>query len=351
MGMLYMDGFEFRGNDGNFDRWGWEAYGGYWLSKTTGRGAVGLCAQLERNYYARKNVAPASNTIIFCFGYYVVTALEDREICAFREGATDHVTVGMDASGNLIAKRGSWSGGTTLGTSSGATLTTGAWHWVEVKMTLDDSTGAVEIRLNDTQILNLTSVDTNNGTSPGAIDNLGIGSSGYGGTNNHLFDDVVMLDDTGSDLNTFLTSAATIVQFAPTADGDYDDFTPSSGADNYATVDEGGWLGDYNASATVGHTDTMEIGSVAAGVTGIKAVKVSQLAQLDGAGSRGLSPVICNGSGSPGDVLVGDEQTLTSSQVGFSHIFTVDPATGSPGSPWTVSDFNAHCQIGYRITS
>src|SRR5262249_17512380 len=72
----------------------------------------------------------------------------------------------------VSARRGSASG-TVLGMSSAA-LVTGAWQYVEPFVKIDPTAGAVQIRLNGTEVLNLSGVNTR-ATANSSADTLVIG--------------------------------------------------------------------------------------------------------------------------------------------------------------------------------
>jgi hypothetical protein len=63
------------------------------------------------------------------------------------EGATEHVSLRGDGTGKLTLTRN----GTVLGTSTNS-ITPGVWYWVEMKVTVHDSTGVAELRVDGSEI-------------------------------------------------------------------------------------------------------------------------------------------------------------------------------------------------------
>jgi hypothetical protein len=86
------------------------------------------------------------------------------EICRLRSASGDQVIVGVNASRQLIACRGSIS--TVLGTSA-ETLSTGIWHYLEIEAAIDDASGIIAVWLDGVKVIDLSGVDTKQQTEAG----------------------------------------------------------------------------------------------------------------------------------------------------------------------------------------
>jgi hypothetical protein len=133
------------------------------------------------------------------------------------------------SSGLLVFRRGS----TRLATSVIA-LRPDRWYYIELKMTIHDTTGSAVLKINGAQQFSISGVDTKVGSVTTAQ------GFRYWGTINvnaaYTYDDLYICDTTGSANNDFLGSIR-VDSILPNAAGDATQWTPSAGA-NYATMDE-----------------------------------------------------------------------------------------------------------------
>lgn len=121
--------------------------------------------------------------------------------------------------------------GALLGTTSGAGITAGGWHYVEIRTYCHNSSGTIDVQVDGSNYLSLSGIDTRINTVLYNAFRLVGPSSGY-----VQFDDLYYLDDSGSKNNSML-GVQQVITLYPNAAGDDDDFTPSSG-NNYECVDE-----------------------------------------------------------------------------------------------------------------
>ena len=130
-----------------------------------------------------------------------------------------HITIGVGTTGAISVFRGSQTG-TLLGTTATPVITASAWHHIEVKVTINDTTGSVEVRVNGVTKLSLTGVDTCASANV-AYAQIGFANNVSAGQYQRAFDmkDLVVWDTTGSQNNDFLGSVSVFNLFT---DGDRD---------------------------------------------------------------------------------------------------------------------------------
>jgi hypothetical protein len=126
----------------------------------------------------------------------------------------------------------------------------------------------------------------------------------------------------------------------PTADTADADWTPSTGVDHYATVDEATVNGDagYIASGTVGDLDLYDVSDLGVMPDSIQAVQVTLCARKDDAASREVRCKVKSGAATAD----GAAHALTASYVYYRDVFETDPDTSAA---WTAGGVNA-VQIG-----
>jgi hypothetical protein len=347
MAILFMEGFDgykdgtaFRG-DGRISLTGTADSFYFFL---TGRNGSGQC--LETNGTSIEflaNISGASDTVWIQFAMKlesgVLTSTEEL-IWIYDTNGTITSGIYLTATGEIEVKQGT---GTTVGTSSGAGVTVGSWHFYEFKIKLNASTGTVLVKVDGTEVLNLSGVDTiNGGTSPSKVrfhhnDDIGSGDI--------LWDDMVIGDDsTGSpgDVQTDLLGDCSVEMLLPDGAGNYTQFTPSTGS-NYQNVDDVPSSDSdttYNSSSTAGHKDSFTCGNLTGAAGTIYAVQVTSIAKRESGGGRLMRELIRSNS---------VDATGASRYVpaGYTHkqaLFEKDPS----GADWTVSTVNS-MEIGYEL--
>jgi hypothetical protein len=148
-----------------------------------------------------------------------------EEICRLMSASGDQVIVGVNGSRQLIACRGSLS--TVLGTSI-ETLGIGIWHYIETEAVIDDASGLIGVWLDGVQVIDLSSVDTRQQVEAG-VDRIRFQLNGLNQFSSPTVDDVYVTD---SAARLGESRVAVLYPDADTADADW---TPSAGADHYAS--------------------------------------------------------------------------------------------------------------------
>lgn len=236
-------------------------------------------------------------------------------------------------------------GSTVLATYSGSAFTTNAWHYVEFYVKVHTTTGEIQVRLDEVDIISLTTgLNTaNNGTNDADV--MGWAKDA-GGTQEHI-DDIYICDDTSAINNSFRGDSQ-IEGILPTTDGAITQWTTSTGTNHAALVDDAANSPndtDYNSDGTVGNEDLYNYGNLAVTTGTIYGVMVVSDARLDVAGTRGFK---ANFRESGGTRYQGAEHTVNSTSVSeFTHIWEQNPDTATD---WTNSDID-NGQFGVYLST
>ncbi len=344
MALLFLDGFESYNNQTDT--------GLQWVNVSGAPGSISAATSrtgsrsLNPGSGAMETrVLPVSGaTGVGGFAYNTTALTTARELIAFTEGTTIHLTLYLTTAGALAVYRGRFSGGTLLGTSAAGVIASNTWHYIEFKALIDNATGTYEVKVDETSVLSGTGADTQNaGTS--TWDRLTLlGTAGV----NQFFDDLYVCDGSGAANNDFLGNCQVEVlrpQTDAVAAGTNAGFTPSTGTDHGALVDETTPNSDtdYNSGTAVGQKDTYNYPSVSLSGT-IKGVKVAPFVKKTDAGPRTICTVV-RSSGTDYD-----HATAISPATSYqfeSQIWETDPATAAA---WNSAGINA-AEFGLKVVS
>jgi hypothetical protein len=218
-----------------------------------------------------------------------------------------------------------------------------AWQYVEFKFTFNATTGEIVVRVNGVEVLNETGLDLDSfgSTTVDQIQFYGAEGTAASNTNEQWFIDDIYIDDSQ------FQGPIKIEGLLPTAEGATIDFTPNTGTDNSANVDDNPRDDDttYNDSAdTPSNKDlftTEDLSNITGGIIG---VQVTSIAKLDSAGSIGLQSIVAEGTPTQGTGSV-VEITSTTDYFAVQHIFETNPDTASA---WSAAEVDG-MEIGYEI--
>jgi hypothetical protein len=239
----------------------------------------------------------------------------------------------LTASGSIEVRLGS-----TIATQNGTLLTTIAsgviaqntWHFVAVRIRPHDTTGQLEIAVDGVSIANLTGIDTLNSTASTARSFSFATATGSSLVTR--LDDFMIGDSTGSSM-TGLPVPHKIEALRPTSDIAAG-FTRSTGADNYALVDEVPVSSSDFVSSNVpttadiyGLADRTHTGTVLAVV-----------ANVVGRNSDGGGASVKVGVKRSGSQDQSSAKALAASETHVQHVSHVDPSTGVA---YTTANVNA----------
>ena len=228
---------------------------------------------------------------------------------------------------------------TILGQTTDPVLTIDNWHYIEVKVVVHDTAGSYEIRVDGVTVLSDTNVDTR-----GIDEDSEIVQFRPQVVDQEL-DDIYICDTDGTTNNDFLGQVV-IEGILPSSDGDSSDWTPASGTDNYAMVDDTPTDDDtsYVENNIQGDEDLYDYGNLSTITTEpILGLQVNTDVRMNEfPGDIDLHQPVKSGTttsdGAATNIAMDDYEVAT-------RILETDPDTSSA---WTVSGVNG-TQFGIKV--
>lgn len=267
-------------------------------------------------------------------------------------GGKDQTYFQINPDGSITAVRGNnaqtspgviQGGVTGLGTTS-VPLTMSVYTYVEFKVLLHASAGTVQVKFNGTTVLNLTGQNTAGSIGSAVWNGFFFAPQGSAGASGTIdFDDLCVLDGTGSaPWNDFLGDLRVDSRFS-TAPGANTGFTPSTGA-NWQNVDDAAPNDDtdFNSTATVGLTDTFVVQDAPVVGSAILGIQHNLSVRKLDAGAGTIAPIVRHG---------GVDNVGAGLNPSIAYAFLTQTVQANPGTglQWTEADFNA-AEFGYRKT-
>lgn len=250
-------------------------------------------------------------------------------ILDWSDGATVQALVRLNGVGQLELCRGT---GTVLATST-IGLGFNTTYYVEWLLTIHPSAGVSTVRVDGVPVVSVTGVSTQGGGT--ALANrlrIGCYDTIVGLTNMDVDDCYVCTNQT-----TFLGDCR-VDSLAPSGDGTYQAWTPSTGTAHYALVDEAVPNGDtdYLSNATPGARESHHFPALPSMPNPqIRGVQHALCARKDDAGTRQLRSLLVSGA----TIQVGSAlHTMALTYVSYQELYETDPQTGVA---WTVPGVNA----------
>ena len=333
MTLLWIDGFDHYTTAQFVDK-------GYTINGASitanGRFGGGSAYTFISSYYFKKNFGVNKSTIYTGIAIKKITAGNPAYsatyplIFFYDESGVVQVRVHITAGFELSAYNGA---GTLLGTSASSVVPDQTWFHLEVKVTVSDTVGVVEINVDGTQVLNLTSKDTKYGSD--YIRSIQFGTI-Y--SSKYTYWDDFYIDDAQFHGN------CEVKTFMPDADGNSSDFTRSGGSNDYECVDENpsNEETDYISSGTANHKSIF--GITTGSLSTVKGIQVNTHCRIEEAGSREITPIVR----SNGTDYSGTETDNIDATYGFkSEVFEDDP---DDSNPWTQTKLEA-AEFGLEITT
>lgn len=260
MAALWMDGFEIDFADDTAGIWTAVvksstptlSYQG--SLKRTGGGALRcLSSTKAKNIYLSQTLASTYTEVYGGFGFRwaSTTALDEGHagsgvtmLALLSSGGSAQLSMTLDQSTNALRiYRGTPNDNVLLGSSSAA-VTTDAWHYIEFHFLISDTVGVVQLKIDSTLVLDLSSQDTNVANTDIKTVQFGIPPAGGtpatnagGGACDFYYDDFIINDTTGTVSNSWPNGAG-IEKLVPNADGNYTAWTSTGGAVDYTEVDD-----------------------------------------------------------------------------------------------------------------
>ena len=312
-----------------------------------GRTGIQRLATNASGFGASKNT-PALATYITGFAMMQTgTVTSPYQFCVIKEGTTAHLIFQYSvSSGILEVFRGSTS--FLLGSVS-VSIPKNIWIYVEIRATIHDTLGAIEIRLNgsSTSVLSLTNIDTRN-AGTGVITAINLGSLNGSSQSFTKYDDWYICDMTGTINNDFLGDVR-VNTLIPNGDGALTQLTttfPATPTTHFDKVDD--ILHDGDATYNEGSVDnaidlfTLDDLPVFGAPTTIHGIQTQIVAKKLHAGAKSLQERLRVDTTD----FTGTSQALSTSYTALLQTREINPVTGVK---FTESDINTAIQVGYEV--
>lgn len=277
--------------------------------------------------------------------YVTNTPVSDEKMCLgqFRSAAnTPLVSFVLSTTGSIQIRQG-LATGTVLAESGPLAFLPSSWQHVGMMAHMNGAASSAEVRVNGVVVASVSGV--NLGSDNIAQFAIGQTQNGIHGTGDWFCDDLRTGDDQGGINDDFMGDRRVITQF-PDADGLHQDFTPLSGSDAYAMVDETAPDGDvsYIDGADVGDLCQMGFPDLPAEVVAINGVAFATYARKTDVGDASITVNVVAGVASPQAREVGAEHVLN---VTYNYlplqVFDQDPDAEAPWTPAAVN--NSYVEI------
>jgi len=259
-------------------------------------------------------------------------------MCQLSDVSSAQIALRVNADGSISVCRGIAQSGTVIGTSSLA-ISENIWHYIEWKSTINNSTGTSEVRIDNISVLSLTAQDTQS-TANATANSIKFGADYSKAAD---YDDLVICDGAGGSFDDFVGDV-TIKACMPDADSATVDWTPSTGSDHYALVDEvPPSATDYVSSGTADQIDEYSFANTGYTSATVKAVVVSVVASKSDAGVRTMAIMAHSGATDS----AGDEISPSTSALYYQRMLTTDPNTSAA---WSLSAAET-AEFGVKVVS
>lgn len=346
MTLLFMDGFDHYATADITKKWT-SASGSPVISAAAGRRGGGALLAPNNTTIAQNITKTFAASASFVLGFsFKATALPSSvsPIARLLDAGTAQCDLRLNTDGTLSVTRN----GTALtnGTSSNS-ISTGTDYYIEWKVTISDSIAAssCKVRVNGVDWITVaTGQDTKN-TANASANQFSLGTTvNLSSSVAFTFDDFYLCDQSGSTNNDFLGDVRVDTLY-PTSDGNYSQFTPSTGTTHYTLVDESTPnTTDYNDGVNVGDRDSYGMGNLAALTSQtVYGVQVNAAILKDDAGSKSAATFV-RSSTTDGD---GASVALGTSQSYISQVFETNP---NGAVAWTETTVNA-MEAGVKVTA
>lgn len=223
-------------------------------------------------------------------------------------------------------------GATTIATGT-TELDFGVWYYVELQVTVRDGTdGVYELRIDEVTEFSGSMVNLANTGADGA-DVFMFSSS----STNALWDDIYILDDQGGQNDDFLGDSA-VRGILPTAEGNENDWVPSTGTNNAALVDDTATSAndaDYVTGVNATDRDLYAYANITGLLNGpIAGIMVTSDMRMETTGTATVKVLVRQG----GVNFDGDTHTVNGTPVrGYTQVIENSP---DDGLPWEVADID-----------
>lgn len=224
-------------------------------------------------------------------------------------------------------------GATVIGTSV-KNINFNEWYYLELKTVFNNTTGSIELRINDEVWITSTNVNTDR-ANVGLSNQFQIVGPSSLASGYYYADDVYVCDGSGSTNNDFLGDSAIYVM-RPDGDSSPLQWTPSTGSTHYNLVSKAAFnTTTYVSDSTPGNRDQYTVENLAFTPIAIHAVAYHVIADKDEAGARGIKLYVDSGAS---EALSSQFYLSQDTPLDWQYIVETDPATGVA---WTKAGVDA----------
>jgi hypothetical protein len=353
MALLFFDGFSHYDVFDYAKKWGSAGISvPDGISLTGGRNGGG-CAPLVYSFdYLRRGVS-SPTTLIAGFALKIdalpstaVTIVETNSSTAYPNARQVGVQLNTDGTISLHNSAGTQLAG---GLSTFA-IEPGEWCFFECKFVYSTTVGEAVVRVDRTEIINITGVSTLHGvgTYPTRIEVTNGSNYAYGGGILIEICDFYLCDGAGTDCNDFLGDVCVDYKF-PISDGTPLQFTTSAGSDHFELVnDQVSSLTNYVTDSTAGHRENFAIGAFdALESTTIFGVQVTARVYTDTSTRTVGVAAVSNGTTVDGTAVSVGTAANPDQSTAVMKVFEKDP---DGNIDWTLAALNA-AQFGVKTVT
>lgn len=266
-------------------------------------------------------------------GAYRPASVTANLLADVQDATVTHLSFVLLANGAIEIRRGT-STGTLLATSAAGILVAATYSYLEFSFTINDTTGAAEVKQNGVSVVSVSGADTRNaGTSAATTLRYGFTVSASDWTD-------LYYNQSGywGDIR--------VEMLKPNGNGNSSQWTGSDGnsTDNYLLVDDQTPNDDtdYVTDGTVGHKDTYAMENLVSTSGTVQGVQAVCRVRKDDAGTRSIVTVMR---------LSGTEADSGVVTVNTTYGYARDVRTTKPGGgAWSISDVNSS-EMGPKVNA
>jgi hypothetical protein len=256
--------------------------------------------------------------------------------------------IGRGSAGEGIDGTSPNSGPTTVLWQDTTVQPSDTWMFLEMHVFVHDTAGTITFKKNEIVLFTATGLDTKNGSSD-LIDWIRFCAPFTNVQPTWHIDDVYIVDPAVAPYTTFLGESQ-VNWRAPTGDSGAQQWTPSTGVNHWANVDEvpNDVDGTYNSAPTAALTNLHTYAALPSNIGAIRALKVRTRFRKDDAGGCTVrNKVVSSGGGAPATTFNGAAYNPGVSYGWQQDTMEVDPDTAAA---WLKASADAIIS-GYERTS
>lgn len=341
MTILFVDGFDHYATADILKKWN-TAGSTTTIESTSGRRGSGCLRSRSSFPNAVKNLPATTSFVIgFAFNPNDISA-GPWALATLLDNGTAQCSLVVNTAGTLSVVRGTATA-VTNGTSV-AVIPVGSFCYIEWKVTISDviAENSCQVRINGSTVITVDAGQDMKATANSTANQLRLGTTSSMSTRNHDFDDLYVCDQSGVINNDFLGDVR-IDPIYPNGAGTHQSWTPSTGVDHYAVVDETvPNTTDYLTGGVAGTKETNALQNIS--VNGnILGIQVNNAFSKTDAGACTVKNLIKSGSSEESSSVA----SPSTSYLYTSSVHELDPATGAA---WLTAAVNA-LEAGAEVVS